>query len=472
MSIDINWETITSGPDGDALAERIRSFIDDKFQQVSLPRFIRSVKVHSFDFGKTGPDLEIKDICNPLPDFYEDVSSDDEEYGEGENDIDGSESERGTDELGDDTTPDIETSHRQSENTSYQDGRTIRRPLPPGINTRPTVLRQPLGFSDYPNSPFLARNGAGTPGIPGGTSNLSYFHLPLSNLQGSQTPLAAVAGGSTPFASTSWAESARPGQIPQTNLNLNPQRPNQLPRTASALRHAEEPDASRPSTANSAPSSASLKPSSGSSLGPDGGAPTEIGTISTTQHSGSTRAEDPDTSHLPLESTASPSEHPHRRRPHREKRVEDLQVITRVRYAGDIRLSLTADILLDYPMPSFAALPLKLNITGLTFDGVAVVAYIRRRAHFCFLSKEDGAAYEVSGDKDATDSDARPSSSSNHAQHLGLLEEIRVESEIGRKESGKQVLKNVGKVEKFVLEQVRRIFEDEFVYPSFWTFLV
>jgi hypothetical protein len=27
-------------------------------------------------------------------------------------------------------------------------------------------------------------------------------------------------------------------------------------------------------------------------------------------------------------------------------------------------------------------------------------------------------------------------------------------------------------VEKFVLEQVRRIFEEEFVFPSFWTFLV
>jgi distribution and morphology protein 12 len=52
------------------------------------------------------------------------------------------------------------------------------------------------------------------------------------------------------------------------------------------------------------------------------------------------------------------------------------------------------------------------------------------------------------------------------------LHEIKVESEIGQRENGKQVLKNVGKVEKFVLEQVRRIFEDEFVYPSFWTFLV
>jgi distribution and morphology protein 12 len=53
-----------------------------------------------------------------------------------------------------------------------------------------------------------------------------------------------------------------------------------------------------------------------------------------------------------------------------------------------------------------------------------------------------------------------------------LLQEIRVESEIGRKEDGKQVLKNVGKVERFVLAQVRRIFEEELVFPSFWTFLV
>ena len=54
----------------------------------------------------------------------------------------------------------------------------------------------------------------------------------------------------------------------------------------------------------------------------------------------------------------------------------------------------------------------------------------------------------------------------------GLIREIRVESEIGKREGGKQSLKNVGKVEKFVVEQVRRIFEEEFVWPSWWTFLV
>ncbi|EQL02297.1 phosphatidylinositol-4-phosphate 5-kinase fab1 [Ophiocordyceps sinensis CO18] len=87
MSIDLNWETLTSGPDGEALAERIRAFIHDKFQTVPLPRFIRSVNVHGFDFGSIPPELELKDITDPLPDFYEqDLDHDDDEDDDDETD--------------------------------------------------------------------------------------------------------------------------------------------------------------------------------------------------------------------------------------------------------------------------------------------------------------------------------------------------------------------------------------------------
>jgi distribution and morphology protein 12 len=160
----------------------------------------------------------------------------------------------------------------------------------------------------------------------------------------------------------------------------------------------------------------------------------------------------------------------------RERRPEDFQILCHARYAGDVRLSLTAEILLDYPMPSFVGLPLKLNVTGITFDGVAVVAYIRKRIHFCFLSSEDADALLGSEGQyqsgQQTSEDGRPWSGGDQKRQGGLLREIRVESEIGRKEDGKQVLKNVGKVERFVLAQVRRIFEEELVYPSFWTFLI
>jgi hypothetical protein len=144
--------------------------------------------------------------------------------------------------------------------------------------------------------------------------------------------------------------------------------------------------------------------------------------------------------------------------------------VFRIRYAGDVRLNLTAEILLDYPMPSFVGIPLKLNITGMSFDGVGVLANIRKRVHFCFLNPEDALA-AVGPDEDNDDDD--PTTTTKHKAKVGgLLHEIKVESEIGERDGRKQSLKNVGKVERFVLEQVRRIFEEEFVYPSFWTFLV
>ena len=154
-----------------------------------------------------------------------------------------------------------------------------------------------------------------------------------------------------------------------------------------------------------------------------------------------------------------------------EKSPDDIQVVTHVQYSGDIKMSLTAEILLDYPMP----IPLKLNITGLTFDGVAILAYIKKRAHFCFLSPDDADALvgtDAGFNGLQTDAQGQNPRPVPRPKIGGLLENIKVESEIGGQGSGKQVLKNVGKVESFVLEQVRRIFEDEFVYPSFWTFLI
>lgn len=170
--------------------------------------------------------------------------------------------------------------------------------------------------------------------------------------------------------------------------------------------------------------------------------------------------------------------------------MEDVQAVFRIRYAGDVRLNLTAEILLDYPMPSFVGIPLKLNITGLTFDGVGVLAHIRKRVHFCFLNPDDALAAvgpeggkgeeSATGDGNGGGGEKEKKQQQQGQQQQqqtggkfgGLLQEIKVESEIGERESGRQSLKNVGKVERFVLEQVRRIFEEEFVYPSFWTFLV
>lgn len=154
MSIDLNWETLTTGESGDALAAQIRDFIHAKFQTTPLPRFLRSVTVHGFEFGTVPPDVELKDITDPLPDFYDADAGDDSDEAEAE--------------------AEYEDEERMGERRRRRRG-----------GERPNV-RPDLG------SPFL---GVGTPGMMGG-GNLHYFQAHLaSGFSGAQTPLAAVAGG-------------------------------------------------------------------------------------------------------------------------------------------------------------------------------------------------------------------------------------------------------------------------------------
>ncbi|KAJ4296972.1 Mitochondrial distribution and morphology protein 12 [Collariella sp. IMI 366227] len=421
MSIDLNWETVTGGQDGQELADKIRDFIHTKFQSVALPRFIKSVTVHDFQFGKIPPEIELKDITDPLPDFYEDHVDSDLASDSDEEDVLDSAAQL------------LEERRRQAAASNILIGG------PRSLGRFPSYL----GFGGFGGT-ASSRNGdigspfmrVSTPGIPGGTSNLHYFHSHLATgLSGTQTPLAAVAGAQH-LSTANWLEghghsasrlNARPNLL---NRNLPPPTRDAAATLMGSAIIDEDDDADPPNTTGTAQKSSPPQQND----------------------------EDPE---------------PRMRNRH----IDDMQAVFRIRYAGDVKLLLTADILLDYPMPSFVGIPVRLSITGLTFDGVGVLAKIRQRVHFCFLSPEDAVA--AVGD----DGVSSPGEENQGGQQQwggqagstklgGLLQEIRVESEIGQRESGRQSLKNVGKVERFVLEQVRRIFEEEFVYPSFWTVLV
>ena len=434
MSVDISWDTVTGGSDGEVLADKIRGFVHDKFQQIQLPRFIKSVQVHSFRFGSACPSVTIKDISDPLPTFYEDDEDDDSE------DLNATPSPDGHPFHDRDpfTAPSRQT-HRLDPDTSSA---TMGSQLADAFASR---TQQPVPhFAIHPNFSATESPRIGTPGIPGGTSNLSYFHLPMSGISGTNTPLAAVASGNH-FPPASWHHDTSQPNFAPSNLGLQARLDQ---RDANrALSEYRDPS-SRPSTAQTAPNllgvTSPIDPASPERL------PLRYSTAEKV-------TDDPlsDTPASPPPTKLHPSQ------------PSDLQVVARVEYSGDVRMTLTAEILLDYPMPSFVGIPLKLSITGINFDGVAILAYIRKSMHFCFLDPED--AETLVGDHVTAEQQRTKESS---ASLNGLLKEIRIESEIGRQESGKQVLKNVGKVEKFVLEQIRRIFEDEFVFPSFWTFLV
>ncbi|KAK7743610.1 Mitochondrial distribution and morphology protein 12 [Cytospora paraplurivora] len=492
MSIDLNWDTFTTGPDGEALAHSIRDFIHTKFQSVPLPRFIKSVTVHDFEFGTTAPELELKDITDPLPDFYEENSAADDQDSSEDDD----EQQHFEDDIDDEGTG-VPQELRAAAEWRRRNGQGARlNAIPPHINMAglrtPCRGGSPGQMQDF-GSPYL---GTSTPGIPGGTSNLNYFHSHLmGGPSGTQTPLAAVAGAhlgnnshSHHYNHNGYWDPEHGGSSPTNTAPISEAATRERSADSRAPSHNRNPSQSSISvmdfngntsaglTSAQATGAGLRDKSSVSSIAPSSPAgisraPTQDNTnTSASLLAGSAIAEDGDG-----DGDGDGEGQKSQQRRFREPRTDDMQAVFRIKYSGDVKLLLTADILLDYPMPSFVGIPLRLSITGLSFDGVGVVAHIRKRVHFCFLSPEDALAAVGTDDDDdqnANQTDGAAPSNPRPGKMGGLLQEIRVESEIGQREGGRQSLKNVGKVERFVLDQVRRIFEEEFVYPSFWTFLV
>lgn len=98
------------------------------------------------------------------------------------------------------------------------------------------------------------------------------------------------------------------------------------------------------------------------------------------------------------------------------------------------------------------SLPLKLSITGLTISADMVVAYSgdRHRVHMCMIDEDEAA-----GGAGGTSLGQR------------LLPNLTIDSEIGHADA--HVLKNVGKVERFIADVVRKTLVDELVFPNFLT---
>ncbi|KAL5476429.1 MDM12_5 [Sanghuangporus weigelae] len=152
----------------------------------------------------------------------------------------------------------------------------------------------------------------------------------------------------------------------------------------------------------------------------------------------------------------------------------NIQIHFRILHHSDLRLSLTTSLIINYPSPLFLSLPIKLAVTCLEFIGEVALAYegasSPRRIHFCLLDDLDpyglatGAGSLASRDG-GMDPAAKPLPVGKR-----LLPSIFIESEIGH--ADKHVLRNVTRVERFIQDVIRRIVEDELVFPNFHTIIL
>lgn len=127
----------------------------------------------------------------------------------------------------------------------------------------------------------------------------------------------------------------------------------------------------------------------------------------------------------------------------------DFQALVEVQYAGDMQMALSAVLLVNYPSPSFISLPLSIKVTDVDVHVLTAVACFQKLVRVSVLC-------------DVNDNDEM----ATEGAEVDVLKSLHIESEIGDNSNHGAVLRNVGKVEKFILEQLRRVLREELVWPG------
>lgn len=159
-----------------------------------------------------------------------------------------------------------------------------------------------------------------------------------------------------------------------------------------------------------------------------------------------------------------PAKAPNSRTTANASNLPSIQLHLHLSHSPNLTLTLLTSLQINYPSQLFMALPLKLSITGFTLAADLVVAYSgqKNRVHVCVVDPGDEAPHASSNANFL-------SGPASHAQTVGqrLLPNLQIESEIGHADA--HVLRNVGKVERFIVDVVRKTLVDELVFPNFHT---
>lgn len=140
----------------------------------------------------------------------------------------------------------------------------------------------------------------------------------------------------------------------------------------------------------------------------------------------------------------------------------DIQFIVEIDYKGDITIEVQVDLLLNYPSPGFITLPVKLRIVDLGIHSLAVIAHVSKVVYLSFLCDINDEHFD--------DIIKNPTLSKNNRNRIDIVRSMRIESEIGDNQGEGSILRNVGKVERFLTDMVRSLLRDELAWPGWISF--
>lgn len=143
----------------------------------------------------------------------------------------------------------------------------------------------------------------------------------------------------------------------------------------------------------------------------------------------------------------------------------DLQLLIEVEYSGDMCIELSAELVLNYPTPSFMLLPVKLRISDIGIHSLCLVSYLKKQVFISFLC--DVADPLLDEHRMRLDPSGPSFGSKRSIERISLIRNIKIHTELGQQEQGHgSVLRSVGKLEEFLVDIIRDIFRREVAWPS------
>lgn len=152
----------------------------------------------------------------------------------------------------------------------------------------------------------------------------------------------------------------------------------------------------------------------------------------------------------------------------KERNVNDIQFTVEFDYKGDMTIEVMVNLLVNYPSPNFISLPIKLHITDMVIHLIAAIAYLKNLVYFAFLCDVNDNITDYFDGASLTPANAIFNDIVTGRERIDIIKKIRIELEIGEVENN--VLRNVGKVERFLTDRLRSMLRDEIAWPLWLCF--
>ncbi|WWC67633.1 uncharacterized protein I206_101543 [Kwoniella pini CBS 10737] len=175
--------------------------------------------------------------------------------------------------------------------------------------------------------------------------------------------------------------------------------------------------------------------------------------------------------------------------------LPSIQLHLNLNFKSNLNLTFITSLQVNYPSNLFMSLPLKINITGFEIKNEIILAYSneKNRLHLTLLNQEfsnndnnnnnneeDENEFEndlnFKGEKNLRRNSIFNNNNNNNNDYekipigMKILKNLQIESEIGH--SDVHVLRNVGKVERFIVDVIRKTLVEELVFPNFHTIVL